>query len=140
MNIFADFSDRIRKSIEALGLQTQVGGKLDLSRITVEPPRDASHGDLATNAAMVLARPAGMKPRDIAEAVLYRNYAEALDAPSEERLKQLRGLPLMTKVFGSAENRTKVWAELRDASREIVSSRLVRELIFNPIKPASAGN
>jgi arginyl-tRNA synthetase len=35
--------------------------------ITVEPPRDASHGDMATNAAMVLAKPAGLKPRDLAE-------------------------------------------------------------------------
>ena len=39
---------------------------MDLSRVVVEPPRDASHGDLATNAAMVLAKQAGMKPRDIA--------------------------------------------------------------------------
>ena len=39
---------------------------LDLRAVTIEPPRDASHGDLATNAAMVLAKPAGMKPRDIA--------------------------------------------------------------------------
>jgi arginyl-tRNA synthetase len=35
--------------------------------VTVEPPRDAAHGDMATNAAMVLAKPAGLKPRDIAE-------------------------------------------------------------------------
>ena len=39
---------------------------LDLRAVSIEPPRDASHGDLATNAAMVLAKPAGMKPRDIA--------------------------------------------------------------------------
>jgi arginyl-tRNA synthetase len=69
MNIFADFSDRIRKSIETLGLQAQEGGKLDLSRITVEPPRDASHGDLATNAAMVLAKAVGQNPRALAETI-----------------------------------------------------------------------
>jgi arginyl-tRNA synthetase len=40
-----------------------------LDRITVEPPREASHGDLATNAAMVLAKDAGMKPRDLAERI-----------------------------------------------------------------------
>ena len=38
-----------------------------LSRVTAEPPRDPSHGDIATNAAMVLAKPLGQKPRELAE-------------------------------------------------------------------------
>lgn len=67
MNIFADFNERIRKSVQALDLKDQSGAALDLSRITVEPPRDASHGDLATNAAMVLAKPSGQNPRALAE-------------------------------------------------------------------------
>jgi len=67
MNIFADFSARIRKAVEALDLKDKDGGALDLSRITVEPPRDATHGDLATNAAMVLAKAAGQNPRALAE-------------------------------------------------------------------------
>ena len=45
---------------------------VDPARITVEPPRDASHGDMATNAAMVFAKDAGKKPRELAE-----KYAEA---------------------------------------------------------------
>lgn len=45
---------------------------LDMTRISVEPPRDASHGDLSTNAAMVLAKPAGKKPRDVAEPLAQR--------------------------------------------------------------------
>jgi arginyl-tRNA synthetase len=72
MNIFADFSDRIRKSIEALDLESKDGGALDLSRITVEPPRDVSHGDLATNAAMVLAKSVGQNPRALAETIAAR--------------------------------------------------------------------
>ncbi|RZI38532.1 arginine--tRNA ligase, partial [Herbaspirillum sp. HC18] len=40
---------------------------LDMRNVEVSPPRDAAHGDLASNAAMVLAKPAGKKPRDIAE-------------------------------------------------------------------------
>ena len=67
MNIFSDFTARIQKAIEALDLKDKEGGALDLSRITVEPPRDASHGDLATNAAMVLAKPTGQNPRALAE-------------------------------------------------------------------------
>lgn len=67
MNIFADFSARLTKAIETLGLQPKDGGILDISRVTVEPPRDASHGDLATNAAMVLAKAVGENPRALAE-------------------------------------------------------------------------
>jgi len=69
MNIFADFNARITKVVQGLGLTDKEGGALDLSRITVEPPRDASHGDLATNAAMVLAKPAGQNPRALAETI-----------------------------------------------------------------------
>ncbi|MCX8568207.1 MULTISPECIES: arginine--tRNA ligase [Hyphomicrobiales] len=67
MNIFADFNERITKAVEALDLTPKDGGVLDLTRIAVEPPRDATHGDLATNAAMVLAKPTGQNPRALAE-------------------------------------------------------------------------
>jgi arginyl-tRNA synthetase len=46
-----------------------LAGNADLSRIVVEPPRDATHGDMATNAAMVLAKDIGKKPRDLAEVI-----------------------------------------------------------------------
>ncbi len=71
MNIFRDFTARVTSAVEVI---LAAGGHagLDLSRIVVEPPRDAAHGDLATNAAMVLAKPLGMKPRDLAEAVAGR--------------------------------------------------------------------
>ena len=65
MNIFADFNERIIKSIQELGLANETGQELNFSRLTVEPPRDSSHGDLATNAAMVLARPLGRNPRQL---------------------------------------------------------------------------
>lgn len=67
MNIFADFNERVIKAVQGLDLKGKEGVALDLSRIAVEPPRDASHGDLATNAAMVLAKPAGQNPRALAE-------------------------------------------------------------------------
>src|SRR5262249_50983261 len=47
-------------------------------RILVEPPRDATHGDMATNAAMVLAKPAGKKPRELAEAIAGKLRGEPL--------------------------------------------------------------
>ncbi|MER8485929.1 arginine--tRNA ligase [Mesorhizobium sp. M1322] len=78
MNIFADFNARITRAVEALDLKDKDGGSLDLSRIAVEPPRDASHGDLATNAAMVLAKPTGQSPRALAE-----RLAQALRADTD---------------------------------------------------------
>ncbi|PDQ17337.1 arginine--tRNA ligase [Mesorhizobium sanjuanii] len=67
MNIFADFTARVTRAVEALDLKDGEGTSPDLSRIAVEPPRDASHGDLATNAAMVLAKPTGQNPRALAD-------------------------------------------------------------------------
>src|SRR5690606_40659075 len=67
MNIFADFIDRVMKAVESLDLKAKDGGALDFSRITVEPPRDSTHGDLATNAAMVLSKAAGENPRALGE-------------------------------------------------------------------------
>src|SRR6185312_12224382 len=49
-----------------------LGSGADVSRIVVEPPRDPTHGDMATNAAMVLAKNAGKKPRELAESIAVR--------------------------------------------------------------------
>lgn len=77
MNIFADFAERVSSVVKALDLAADTP-ELDLRRVTVEPPRDAAHGDLATNAAMVLAKQVKMKPRDLAEQI-----AEGLRADSD---------------------------------------------------------
>ena len=53
---------------------------IDLSRLVVEPPRDPAHGDMATNAAMVLAKDAGKKPRELAEAIAEKLRADDLIA------------------------------------------------------------
>ena len=87
MNIFADFTGRIKKTIEALDLKDMNGVSPDLSRVTVEPPRDASHGDLATNAAMVLAKPTGQNPRALAERI-----AAALKADPDVRSAEVAGI------------------------------------------------
>ena len=69
MNLFADIRGAVTDALNAMMAEGALPGGLDLSAVTVEPPRDAGHGDMATNAAMVLAKPAGQKPRDIAEAL-----------------------------------------------------------------------
>ena len=72
MNLFADIRAQVIHCIDQMVVDGQLPGGLDTDNVTVEPPRDAAHGDMATNAAMVLAKPAGMKPRDIAEVLAGR--------------------------------------------------------------------
>ncbi|RCS24544.1 arginine--tRNA ligase [Phyllobacterium salinisoli] len=69
MNIFADFDQRIKKTLQGIDLTPKDGVALDLSRVGVEPPRDPSHGDIATNAAMVLSKAVGEAPRDLAQRI-----------------------------------------------------------------------
>jgi len=67
MNLFAAFQQKIAETVHALGRAGALPADLPTAGVVVEPPRDASHGDLATNAAMVLAKPAKLSPRAIAE-------------------------------------------------------------------------
>ncbi|WP_323037467.1 arginine--tRNA ligase [Pararhodobacter sp.] len=72
MNLFTDIRALVLDCLENMVRDGDLPEGLDTSNVTVEPPRDAAHGDMATNAAMVLAKPAGLKPRDIAEALAAR--------------------------------------------------------------------
>ena len=72
MNLFADIRALVLTNLAAMVEAGQLPERLATDNVTVEPPRDAAHGDMATNAAMVLAKPAGMKPRDIAEMLAAR--------------------------------------------------------------------
>ncbi|MCB2061057.1 MAG: arginine--tRNA ligase, partial [Novosphingobium sp.] len=68
--LHAAFAGHVSAALDALEAAGSLPARLNRAAITVEPPRDPSHGDLATNAAMVLAKPAGMKPRDLAEGLV----------------------------------------------------------------------
>ena len=67
MNVFTHFRGAIETLLNALAQSGELPSGMDYKNIAVEPPRDASHGDIATNAGLVLAKQAGKKPRDIAE-------------------------------------------------------------------------
>jgi arginyl-tRNA synthetase len=67
MNVFAHFQGVVASAVATLVKQGKLPAGLDLSKLTTEPPRDATHGDVAVNAAMVLAKPAGMNPRAVAD-------------------------------------------------------------------------
>jgi arginyl-tRNA synthetase len=77
-NIFAELLDRVRDANDKLIAAGVMPAGIDQSRVTVEPPRDPSHGDMATNAAMVLAKEAGRKPRELADAIAEKLRADAL--------------------------------------------------------------
>ena len=66
MNLFSDIHTRVIEALDVLVRTGDLPEGLDFANVTVEPPRDPLHGDMATNAAMVLAKPSGQKPRDIA--------------------------------------------------------------------------
>lgn len=68
--LFPTFKKHIDEALDALAAEGDVPADLDRKNVTLEPPRDPSHGDLATNAAMVLSKVAGMKPRDLAEKIV----------------------------------------------------------------------
>src|SRR5438270_13081975 len=63
-NVFAETLERVRQASRAA-----LSPDADMSRVVVEPPRDTSHGDVATNAAMVLAKAARRNPRELAESI-----------------------------------------------------------------------
>jgi len=69
---------RVHAVCAALAGESSWSADIDFSRVVVEPPRDASHGDMATNAAMVLAREAKAKPRDLADRIAQRLRADPL--------------------------------------------------------------
>lgn len=72
MNLFADIRAHVIDALTDMVDGGALPGGLSFDNVTVEPPRDAAHGDMATNAAMVLAKPAGLKPRDIADGLAAR--------------------------------------------------------------------
>src|SRR5690349_213517 len=69
MSLYAQYSALLGEVLDELVADGVLPADLDRKNVTVEPPRDPSHGDLATNAAMVLAKAAGTNPRALAEAI-----------------------------------------------------------------------
>jgi arginyl-tRNA synthetase len=78
LHLFADVLARVHAICADLATEGNWPAGVDFSRVVVEPPREASHGDMATNAAMVLAREAKAKPRDLAEQIAARLRAEGI--------------------------------------------------------------
>ena len=83
MNLFADIRTRVLACLDQLVADGTLPAGLATDAVAVEPPRDAAHGDMATNAAMVLAKPAQMNPRVIADALAAKLMADPQIAVAE---------------------------------------------------------
>ena len=95
LHLFAAMLARVRAATAPL-----LGADADLARIVVEPPRDPSHGDMATNAAMALAKDAGQKPRELAEKIAERLRADDLVAKVDVAGPGFINLALKPHVWG----------------------------------------
>ncbi len=80
MNLFAEVKQDVDAALSALAVRGELPGGLDMGSVTVEPPRDAAHGDMATNAAMVLAKAAGHEAARPCRADRGRAAAERRDS------------------------------------------------------------
>ena len=94
-HLFADMLTRVQAASTAV-----LGPGAEIGRIVVEPPRDPTHGDMATNAAMVLAKDAGKKPRDLAESIAAKLRADEKVASVEVAGPGFINLSLKADVWG----------------------------------------
>ncbi|MCX7645030.1 MAG: arginine--tRNA ligase [Rhodobacteraceae bacterium] len=83
MNLFSDIRNLVVETLGGMAADGALPPGLDTAAVTVEPPRDPGHGDMATNAAMVLSKPAGRPPREIAAALAARLLTDPRIASAE---------------------------------------------------------
>src|SRR6478736_7821217 len=101
-HLFADVLARVHAVCAALAVEENWPAGIDFSRVVVEPPRDATHGDMATNAAMVLAKEAKAKPRDLAEKFADKLRTDDLIASVEIAGPGFINLTLKPQVWADA--------------------------------------
>jgi arginyl-tRNA synthetase len=105
MNIFADFQGHVLAAVKALQDEGKLSAGLDTSKVAAEPPRDVTHGDIATNVAMVLAKPAGMNPRALAELMVAKLSAVA----------EVQSISIAGPGFINAHLKADVWPRVLNA-------------------------
>src|SRR5450631_1060976 len=101
-HLFANLLARVHAVCRTLGEESGWSADVDLSRVVVEPPRDTAHGDMATNAAMVMARDAKVKPRDLAEQIAAKLRADDLIASVDVAGPGFINLTLKASVWSDA--------------------------------------
>jgi arginyl-tRNA synthetase len=141
MNIFAHYLSALHNVLGSLQKSGKLTDGLDFSKITMEPPREASHGDASTNAAMVLAKTAGMAPRALAE-LLVAELAKLEDVMSVQiagpgfiNLKFADGL--WAKVLHAAQDQAQAYGSSKSGQGIKVN---VEYVSANPTGPLHVGH
>ena len=141
MNLFNSFRDVIAAKLQEMVADGTLPAGLDYSRVGVEPPRDASHGDVTTNAAMVLAKQASQKPRDLAAAL-----SERLATLDDVDAAEVAGPGFVNLRLGSAFWRARL-VELLETGSAYGRSNIgagepvnVEYVSTNPTGPLHAGH
>ncbi|PTS75921.1 arginine--tRNA ligase [Sphingomonas sp. HMWF008] len=117
MTLYTRFAAHLDAALDALVAAGDLPADLNRANITVEPPRDVTHGDLATNAAMVLAKPAGTNPRALAEKI-----AAALEGLDEVASVSVAG-PGFINLFLTDDTWRAELSAIRDAGDDYGRSK-----------------
>jgi len=140
MNLFADIRALVVACLETMTTEGALPAGLSFDNVAVEPPRDPLHGDMATNAAMVLAKPAKSNPREIAAALSAKLEADPRIASVDVagpgfinlRLDPAIWASLITNVLGAADYGRSTVGAGRKVNVEYVSA--------NPTGPLHVGH
>jgi arginyl-tRNA synthetase len=141
MNLFSDIRTLVLAELDSMMQAGDLPGGLELAAVAVEPPRDASHGDMATNAAMVLAKPAGMAPRAIAEKLAARLKTDPRIASVEVAGPGFLNLSLVPAIW--ADLLTATLQEGADCGRGAIGAGVKVNIEFvsaNPTGPMHVGH
>jgi arginyl-tRNA synthetase len=140
-HLFADVLARVHAVCGVLAAENGWPAGIDLSRVVVEPPRDAAHGDMATNAAMVLAKDAKSKPRDLAEQIATKLRADDLVESVDIAGPGFINLTLKKQVWADALRAVLRQGEAYGRSATGASEKINVEYVSaNPTGPMHVGH
>ncbi|WP_041367519.1 arginine--tRNA ligase [Methylocella silvestris] len=144
MNIYADFHQRIAAILETIVASGRLPAELDLNRFVVEPPRDASHGDLAANAAMVYAKEAKASfsnPRQLASEIAFALAEDPDVASAEVAGPGFINISLKPDVFGRILRRAlELGADFGKGAAKAGGKVNVEYVSANPTGPMHVGH
>ena len=140
MNLFAEIRSTVIQTIDALVREGVLPDGLNTAAVTVEPPRDAAHGDMATNAAMVLAKPAKMNPRTIAEALAAKLTDDARIAVAEVAGPGFLNMRLDASVWQGVIKTALTDASFGQSTLGAGKKMMVEYVSANPTGPLHVGH
>lgn len=140
MNLFADIRGLVISCLDAMVADGTLPDGLAMGAVTVEPPRDASHGDMATNAAMVLAKPTKMNPRMIADALAERLLADERVAAAEVAGPGFLNLRLVADVWQGVVKAALTDPTFGQSTLGANKKMLVEYVSANPTGPLHVGH